>query len=405
MGYPMSAKLINWVLGSRSYTVSCENASKAADILSRSGANIRAMRIREGTLCFSLPLRDCEAVERILSKGGIKYNLVKERGLRYLFHRYRRRIGIPIGILLFFFVLWFSEQFVWTIEVSGNSTVPSDVIIERLQGFGCGVGTYIPKVDFDDLHNSFLLKYDDIAWISVNVRGTDALVEVREALIPEKAPDESIPYNLVAKEDGIVEYVEILRGKPIAKEDELVRQGELLASGITEGKHGLMFFHARGRVMAQVKRKVHIEVPLESMSREATGKVYSEKYLNIFGISLKFFANTGKMASEYDKIEYDMSAKQEKLRIFDAVEVPIWINEAVFTEYERVPVLLNEDEAKSEAYRRLREECASITEGCELVSREISAGISEGVYIIDCELTVVCDIAEERPIYTENTTN
>ena len=395
----MTAQLINWFLGSQSYHVPPESANTAAHALTLSGADVRQMRVVDGALHFTLPMRDCKAVERILENKGIGARCVAHHGFGYLVERYRRRWGIPIGILLFFAVLWLSEQFIWTVDVSGNTDIPADVIIRRLDGLGGGIGTYIPKVDFDDLHNSFLLKYDDISWISVNVRGTAAHIEVREMKLPDRIIDEDAPHNLVAREDGIIEYMEILRGTPVARTDELVRRGELLASGIAQGKHGLMFSHAMGSVMAEVKRSAHIEVPLESYILSATGARYSEKYLNIFGISLKFFENTEKMSQEYDKIEYEMSSSQNRLRVFDAVELPIAMSEVAFTEYERVPVILTEDEAKAQAYRKLREECAVLTSGCELVSRKISAGLSGNAYIIDCELTVVCDIAEERPIY------
>ncbi|MBQ8551266.1 MAG: sporulation protein YqfD [Clostridia bacterium] len=397
----MTAELIRWFYGSRDFRVPPDAADKAADLLTKSGADFRHMHAGEKGLTFSLPIRDCVSIEHILANNGIKYETLRDHGFRYLIRRYRRRIGIPIGAVLFAFILWFSEQFIWTVDVVGNANISAPEIIERLEALGCGVGTYIPGVDFDELHNRFLLKYNDVSWISVNVRGTAATVEVREMELPDTVIDENTPYNLVASEDGVIEYMEILRGKPVARVDELVRKGELLASGIEEGKHSLSLVHARGKVLAKVKRSVRIEVPLETTRREATGAEYTEKYLNIFGISLKFFANTGNMASEYDKIEYEMLTRSNNLRFFDAVELPIAVDEAVFVEYAQIPITYTEEEARTEAYRRLREECAAITEGCELVSREISAGLSGGVYTIDCELTVISDIAEELPIYTD----
>ncbi len=399
----MTFKLIQWLYGSRDYRIATDCGNKAAHILTKSGADIRRMRAGSHGLTFSLPLRDCEGMEHILENNGIKYETVREHGLRYLIKRYRRRLGIPIGAVLFVFILWFSEQFIWTMDVVGNTTIPADELIERLDTLGCGVGTYIPRVDFDMLHNRFLLKYDDISWISVNVRGTAATVEVREMMRPNTVVDESTPYNLVASEDGVIEYMEILRGKPVARTEELVRKGELLASGIEEGKHSLRLVHARGRVLAKVKRSFHIEVPLESTEREATGNEYIEKYLNIFGLSLKFFANTGNMASNYDKIEYEMQSRRSTLSFFDTVEVPIAVDERVFVEYTQIPITYTEEEARAEAYRQLREQSAALGE-LELVSRKISAGLDGGVYKLDCELIVVCDIAKERPIYTNEAT-
>lgn len=394
----MIGKLTRWLLGSRDYRVS-DDADAAAELLVGSGANYSSLRRSGDTLTFTLQYSDCRLLDRIFAEHGVSAEIVDSRGLAYLLHRYKKRIGIPMGIVLFFAVLWLSEQFIWTIDVVGSEDVSKSEILSRLDELGCGVGTYIPAIDFDYLHNQFLLENDDIAWIAVNVQGTRAVVEVREMMSPEKAPDESVPYNLVAAEDGIIEYIEILRGGQVAHVDELVREGELLASGIEQMKHGLRLVHARGMVLAEVKRTVTVEVPLETVEKKLTGREFSEKYLNFFGISMKLFANTGNLSAECDKIERDT-----RLCFFGTVEVPITVHEVVYREYVDTAVTLNEDEARAEAYRQLRERCAETLQRCELVAREINAGMRGGSYVVECEMRVVTDIAREIPIYTKEST-
>ena len=385
-------------MGSCDYRVS-ENTDIAADLLTASGANLGKIKRDGNALTFTLQYSDCRAVEKIFASHGISAEKVKARGFLYFLERYRKRIGIPIGIVIFFLLIFLSEQFIWDINVIGNENVTEKEILSRLDELGCGVGAYIPSIDFDKLHNEFLLGSDDVAWIAVNVRGTRATVEVREMIVNEPVPDDNVPYNLVAGEDGVIEYMEILRGGRVVSEGDLVRKGELLASGVEEMKHGLRLVHARGTVMAEVKRTVNVEVPLESSRRVATGREFSEKYLNFFGISMKLFANTGNLSEKCDKIE-----RERKLCFFGTVDVPITVHETVWREYEEIPVMLTEEEARTEAYRRLRIECAAVAEGCQLVSREINAGVRDGNYVIECELRVVRDIATEVPIYTtENT--
>ena len=244
-----------------------------------------------------------------------------------------------------------------------------------------------------------MLTDDKFAWVSVNLRGTHATVEVRELEGHVLDIDENAPHNLVASEDGVVEYMEILRGEKIAREEELVRKGELLASGIEQMKHGLRLTHARGTVLARVTRDILVEIPLEDTQSQATGREFSEKYFNFFGISLKIFSNTSNLPENCDKI-----VREKQLCFFDTVTVPITVSETVYREYENVPITRTEDEAKAEAYKQLRARCAEIAEEAELVSREVNAGLRDGVYVIECELTVVKDIAVEVPIYTNQNT-
>ncbi len=395
----MFAKLVFWLIGSRDLKIESAHAGIAIDILSESGANVRKLKAHDDYLTFSLPLYDCEPISRILSRHNIRLEIVREHGLFYLIKRYRHRYGIPLGIGMFAAILFLSEQFIWTIDVVGNSQIPSAVLIERLGELGYGVGSYIPGIDFNTLHNQYLIEYDDIAWMALNVHGTAATLEVRETIKNEPIPDEGKPHNLIASEDGIISHMEIYKGSAVARQDELVRRGELLASGIMELKHSLELVHARGRVLAHVKRNFHIEVPLKSTVREPTGYEYCEKYINIFGKSLKLFGKSGKIPSEYDIIE-----SEHQLCFFGEIEVPISIRKIVYREFEQTPVLLDEASAKSQAYARLREEYEKLPADCQLISREITAGMLDGAYVIDCKLVIETDIATEVPIYTDSET-
>lgn len=391
----MTAKLVRWLLGSRRYFVPPTHADEAAALLVSSGAYFRRLRGGEKGLTFHLVRSDCKKVEKFFSEHRIEYEILRESGLYFLAEKYRKRYGILIGAFLFAAIIILSEQFIWTVNISGNGSIPEKVVEERLRELGCGVGTYIKGIDFTALHNEYLLRFDDTAWIAVNMHGTVANVEMIERKSPEKAADESVPYNLVAREDGIIEYMEILRGQPVARENELVRRGELLASGIEETKFGFRLVHARGKVLATVKRNIKIEVPLNEMQLAETGRVYTEKYLSIFGLSAKIFESPGNIPEEYDKIEVD-----RKISILGVAELPIRIFERQYRELCPVEVSYTPEEAKAEAYRRLRVETAEILAEGELAAREISAGLIGEAYVIECELSVICDVAEKLPIYT-----
>ena len=47
---------------------------------------------------------------------------------------------------------------------------------EALAQLGCGIGTYIPSVDFYGICQRFLLENERVSWISVNMVGTTAEV-------------------------------------------------------------------------------------------------------------------------------------------------------------------------------------------------------------------------------------
>lgn len=394
--------LVNWFIGSRDYFIESDSdnrctdspADRAAAIIAMSGANFRRMRRREDGLYFTVALPDCALLERILSSRKITAKRLRDHGLEPILHRYRHRYGIPVGIGMFITILWLSGRFIWSMDVVGNENITDDEVLRRLDELGCSVGTYIPSIDFDKLHADFLISYDDTAWIAVNVSGTKATVELREMVKNPPVPDEDIPYNLIASEDGIIESLEVYRGDPVVEPGLLVRKGELLVSGVREFGDQLGLVHARGHVFARVKREFIIEIPLEREVRTPTGNEYSEKYLKILGFSFKFSGNTGNLPAECDKIE-----RESDIILFNTVELPVSMHETVYQEYTTTTERITEDEARTEAYNQLRDRMAELLDEGELLHREINAGLVGDAYVIECKLELVRDIALELEIY------
>ena len=89
------------------------------------------------------------------------------------------------------------------------------------------------------------------------------------------------------------------------------------------------------------------------------------------------------------------------MRVFGVIELPLSVREEIRRSWSEEPVTRTEEEAKAEAYRRFRAECAALTDSAELISREIEAGMQDGAYVIACELRLLKDIAREVPIYTD----
>ena len=98
--------------------------------------------------------------------------------------RYKSRCGVLVGAFFLIISMFTSSKFVWRIDIDGNLHVSDEEITKCLENVGFRLGTFIPSVDYDTLHNEFLLECDDVAWISVNVVGNVAKVLVRER-IPE----------------------------------------------------------------------------------------------------------------------------------------------------------------------------------------------------------------------------
>jgi len=217
---------------------------------------------QDATVCCILK-RDTALFMRECERRKLKANINARSGLPSLLNRYRRRPGIPLGLIIIALSIYISGLFIWEINLSGNERVPDEELYMILQKQGIYTGSFIPPLDLDAVHNRIIIENSDIAWISVNIRGTVANVEVREIQKAENKTTGNAPSNVVAALDGQISAIELYNGQAYVNIGDSVREGQLLISGITTDKHGIeRIVHASGRVMAKTNRIITIKIPL-----------------------------------------------------------------------------------------------------------------------------------------------
>ncbi|MBR4014015.1 MAG: sporulation protein YqfD, partial [Clostridia bacterium] len=181
---------------------------------------------------------------------GIEIRIDQKTGLPFLLSRLMKRPGLVVGAVLCCFIIILSGRVLWDIRIEGNNTVPDERIMTVLKECGVSVGCDKTELDIDSVENRFLIRSDEISWISVNVIGTVAEVEVREIAVAEEKPD-IVSSNLVATKNGIVAEFDKVKGNIQVTLGEAVSEGQLLVGGMYgSDTEALRFVRSSGRVMA-----------------------------------------------------------------------------------------------------------------------------------------------------------
>ena len=172
--------------GYKLFKVRREDAAALMNLCRSFGYVYRDSYFEEDCLFFKSSLFVSKRIRKKCLERGIALTLMREYGLPSLLLRYRHRYGIAVGILIFAGIVFFSGRVVWDIRVSGNEELSEDEVISELKAYGLSVGDLRRKIDASDLENRVVIYSDDIAWISVNIVGTVAEVEIRESEIAER---------------------------------------------------------------------------------------------------------------------------------------------------------------------------------------------------------------------------
>lgn len=378
------------------------SAAPAIETIRRAGLSYSDMKSDGETVSLTASFLMGRKIRKLFETSGIDFT-AETRGVPQILYRYRHRYGIPVGALLFAAGIFFSSQYIWCFEITGNEVMTDEEIIAGLTELGCGIGARRSKIAFDDVENEFALRSDHTAWISVNMKGTTARVEVREVKNGAGGDKTGKCANLVAKESGEIVYLDVSSGRAVVKSGDTVKEGELLVSGVNESKSGkLRYEYAEGCVMARVSRLIHVEISPERTKKVYTGRETVDREINIFGKVINLFGKGGKTGENCDMI-----VMSEKLSFFRDETLPVYVTTRLYREYETVPETVTEEEAVAAGMAAFRREMDEALRDAELLEKTVTTGFDAGVYYVDCRLYVLTDIAETRtvPVQTDEENN
>ena len=384
------ANPITFIFGYRIITADIVFAAQIFNLCRTHGIVYRNQVSDGNTVCFECSLITARKLEKICLSNEIPLISAKDRGVPHLFYKYRHRYGLFFGLVLSILLMFLSSTVIWDIRIDGENRLSEGEIIAALNECGLSVGSPIKKLDVDVIQNRMIIYSDDISWISINLSGTVAHVEIRES---EPTPPEKVKYaaaNLVAEVDGEVCGFEDVRGEIVVKLGDLVRCGELLVSGIRESKtQGFSYTAAEGKVFAKTESSYSVEIPLKYEKKVYEECKYIEKYLVFFNKDIKIYSNNSKMDTSCDIID-----TVEYANPFSLGELPFGIRSVRYISYSYEPHIRSTEEAIDLAFYKLRckEEEMGIT---DVISKHLEGEFCEGVYRLSCTSTSVKNIAKQ----------
>lgn len=355
---------------------------------------------KQGELCFfDFRRSDAKAAAESLLSAGIEPTAELEYGILKLLRKYRARPGLALGMLIVFLSAFISGRFMWSVEFRGLDKVGEERALEILESHGIYVGCYIPSLELREIYNEILIDCDEFSWISVNIRGTHATVEVRET--DEKTrmiPPSGKCANIVASFDAEITAVRVYSGEKAVNVGEGIKEGELLISGLYEDKMGrLVHKYAQGEIWGRFVQEFEVRVPLEYEKKVYTGEVQKDITLKIFSKSINIF----KYSRNVDK-EYDIITTNEHLRLFDSLSLPLFIRRQAYHEYVTETAVRDENTAQSIAYASVGREIMKLVGEGEILSVEYDGCVEDGEYVLRAQACLNTDITRVQEfVYNE----
>ena len=301
------------------------------------------------------------------------------------------RWGLLVGACISIVIFILAQSVIWRIDIVGNKRLSKQEILNSLSENGISVGDVIKDINAHSVEQSVMINNDDIAWISINIIGTVAKVEVQEVIDTEIKDKNLKPANLVSRFDAQIVSLEVYSGFICVKEGDFVRAGELLSSGIYESeKAPVRYSRATGSVLGRVNLTFDIEIPLVQSKKVLTGEKITKKTLIFFGKPINFFINYRNLPMSYDIINYVYA-----LNPFSLGELPISISVDDYYPYEMCEIEISEQEAIGQAYEALRMKIDNELPDAQILKKSLQGEFVDGKYVLKCTITAICNIAKQ----------
>ena len=389
--------MLNFIRSYYRITVSETDGQRALDFLVSHDIPFHGLESAHGKLSFCLLLSDFKAYRRLRAEERFLDETRELCGLRALVRRYRGRIGLAAGAVMALALILISSFFVWDITVTGTDKLSSDEILDALEKNGVKLGAYIPSLDTEKIEQAMILDVDGLSWISLNLRGTVAAVEVRERSDDAEKIDTQAPSNLVATFDGQIESLEVTGGVAAVSRGQIVKKGDLLVSGVIDSNAlGYRLVRARGEVTARVTLTYNVEIPYQTTEKVYTGNFYKQKSIKIFSKTLNLFGKDSISPENCDTIE-----TERRVYLFGKIKLPIFLQETTYAEYEMKEKTLTESEALELAYEQLHKISEEDLEDAEILARHTHISEGEDGLVLHEEVECILNIAQEVKIDTD----
>lgn len=343
----------------------------------------------------NISIKDFRRIKQIVNKTKCKIKINSKKGIPFIFNKYKKRKIFVVCIIPILLLILISSMFVWNIQVIVAEDINKEELLNQLKENGLEIGKLKNRINTKEIINNIRLERTDISWMEINLKGTNAIVNIVKADEKPNIVNDEEYCNIISDKKGVITKITAQKGTPLVKAGDIVEKGTKLIGGYMEGKYtDTRYVHAKGEIQAKVwytKRKE------SKYTREVSNKTGNEKnrYSIIFN---NFKINLYKSIPNFEK--YDTINENKKLKIFSNFYLPIEIKKDTYVELKSERITYGKQELQNILISELEEEFEKENFNKDNVTNKIVNVYQKDKDTIEIELTyeVLEEIGTEEKI-------
>jgi len=333
--------LISYIRGYYVITVEGIGTERFLNYLIRNNINVfNVTRISDTKIQLCVDRDDIKDFKKAYRGNDFQIKIKQKTGIPFIVKRIYKYKGMWICAILSLVILMSTSQFVTDVYIDCPEGIKQEEVRNELSKLGLKPGIYKKNIDRKKIRDSIMVTFDDIAYISVNVTGTNVFVTITKKAETLSSKEQSNYCNIISEKNAIIEKVVPRSGNAVVSEGDIVQKGDLLISG------------ANTQSLPEVWATTFYEVK-KSASYIDTKQEKTGKSKNVYTVS--FYDKEFNIRRKIKYNDYVIENKELKLTVGNYT-FPIKISISTFYEVNNVKIERDEKQLKEELKQQVLKE-------------------------------------------------
>ncbi len=351
-------------------------------------------RVNYTVLEMRASIEGFKALKEIVKKVGCRVEIIDKRGLPFILYRLKMRKMLGFGMIIFLGLIVFLSSFIWDIEVMGNEKIKTQDIIKVLEKENIKTGIIKYNIDKDYTKYFLLDQFDNFSFISVDIKGTKLIIEVKEQDLPPERIDITTPCNIVASKKGVIVKAIAKNGEAVVRKGDIVDKGQVLITGVVPNLNtgGHIVVHSEGEVLAKTVYSYKLDEPIMKNVKVETGKSMEMRELKFGQKGIKF--SKGEIPFK------DYTEEVREVKLFKKnINLPIKLLVYEYKEVETKEIKQNIDVLKKSTHIKAVEQInKQLPEKVQIESKDVKYHVNDGILSTTVVIEAIEDIGEKQII-------
>lgn len=353
----------------------------------------------KGSYEFNISIAGYRSLTPLLKKTKTKVHIKKRIGLPFFLYRYRKRKIFFVGILFCVGFLVYLSQFIWMIDINGNSAVTDNTILGFLKNQHSYFGNRLSRIDCETLEESLRSEFDEIIWASVQLNGTKMTIDLQENLVTSQGKNDiQGEYDIVADKDAQIDSIVTRAGTPQVKAGVLVKKGDILVSGrldILNDSNEISAYEyvtSDADILGKTSYRFEEKIKMQETQKIKTGESQKKYAIEIFGHYIKF------PSAKKKQEPFILVSESRQLALCRNYYIPVIFEETTIYPCRLEKVHLSKEQAKAKAESKLSLFLNKLQEkGIQITDKNVMINFINNTCYVQADITALEKIGKYQP--------